>query len=73
MLPGHRGHGLGLHIKARMAERLRTEHPEIERVTTSTGAENTHMIRVNTALGFTVTRTTVVLTGEVDALLRRRS
>jgi GNAT superfamily N-acetyltransferase len=54
----HRCHGLGLDI-------------EIARVTTSTGAENTHMIRVNTALGFGVTCTTVVLTGEVDALSRR--
>jgi len=71
VLPAHRGHGLGLHIKARMAERLRTEHPEITRITTSTGAENIHMIRVNTALGFVVTRTTVVMTGEVDALNRR--
>ncbi|MFC0430454.1 GNAT family N-acetyltransferase [Kutzneria buriramensis] len=68
VLAAHRGHGLGLHIKARMAERLRAERPEITRVTTSTGSDNTHMIRVNTALGYVVSHNLVVLTGEVDAI-----
>ncbi|MFI9387237.1 GNAT family N-acetyltransferase [Kutzneria sp. NPDC052558] len=65
VLPAHRGHGLGLHIKARMASWLRADHPEITRVTTSTGAENTHMIRLNTALGFVTSRTMAVVTGEL--------
>ncbi|QUQ72583.1 GNAT family N-acetyltransferase [Kutzneria sp. CA-103260] len=71
VLPAHRGHGLGRHVKARMAERLRSERPEIAWISTSTGAENAHMIRVNTALGFVVSHTMVVLTGEVEVISRR--
>jgi GNAT superfamily N-acetyltransferase len=48
----HRGHGLGLWIKAEMAHRLLTEHPEIHEVITGNAEENSHMRRINTDLGF---------------------
>jgi RimJ/RimL family protein N-acetyltransferase len=54
VVPEHRGHGLGLAMKARMLEWLTAERPEIELVRTSTAAGNEHMIRVNQKLGFTV-------------------
>jgi GNAT superfamily N-acetyltransferase len=49
----HRGRGLGAAIKAHLYRRLFADRPDVERVHTGTGADNTHMIRVNEALGFT--------------------
>jgi mycothiol synthase len=71
VLAAHRGHGLGLHLKACMAEWLHAEHPEIRRIVTSTGAGNSNMIRVNTTLGFVTSNTWVVLSGDVDSLSNR--
>jgi GNAT superfamily N-acetyltransferase len=48
----HRGNGLGLWIKAAMAQRLLAEHPEIREVRTGNAEENVHMRRINTELGF---------------------
>jgi mycothiol synthase len=48
----HRGHGLGLWVKADMALRLIAEHPEVKDVITGNADDNFHMSRINTRLGF---------------------
>lgn len=48
----HRGHGLGLWVKARNLLRLLDEAPEARRVSTWNAESNAHMIRVNRRLGF---------------------
>ena len=52
VLPAHRGHRLGLRLKADMLAFLRREHPEVRTFDTWNAAENTHMIAVNEVLGF---------------------
>ncbi|MYS07452.1 GNAT family N-acetyltransferase [Streptomyces sp. SID6041] len=56
--PAHRGHGLGLWLKAEMVRRLRAEHPGIGEVETDNAQENTHMLAVNRSLGFRFHRST---------------
>ncbi|MGW2302298.1 N-acetyltransferase family protein [Streptomyces sp. NPDC001809] len=56
--PAHRGHGLGLWLKAEMVRRLRAEHPGIGEVETDNAQENTHMLTVNRRLGFRFHRST---------------
>ncbi|MFD4321440.1 GNAT family N-acetyltransferase [Streptomyces sp. NPDC058548] len=56
--PAHRGHGLGLWLKAEMVRRLRAEHPGIEEIETDNAQDNTHMIAVNRRLGFRFHRST---------------
>jgi GNAT superfamily N-acetyltransferase len=50
----HRGHRLGLLVKAAMAEWLRAAEPALERIETWNAEVNQHMIAVNEALGYTV-------------------
>jgi GNAT superfamily N-acetyltransferase len=52
----HRGHRLGLLVKTAMLEWLALAEPQIERVETGNAASNKHMIAVNEALGFEVSR-----------------
>jgi RimJ/RimL family protein N-acetyltransferase len=68
VLEQHRGHRLGVFVKARMSAWLHEEQPAREWVMTMTNADNEHMIRVNERIGFTTTRTVVVLNAELDAL-----
>lgn len=49
---GHRGHGLGLWVKAINLLALLDAAPTVQRVHTWNAAENTHMLAINTALGF---------------------
>lgn len=65
VLPAHRGHGLGLAIKADLARRLVADRPGITRVQTATGSDNTHMIGVNHALGFVTVRTLIAMSRDV--------
>ncbi|MDX6354477.1 MAG: hypothetical protein QOF98_1380, partial [Streptomyces sp.] len=60
VLPAHRGHGLGLWIKAAMLRRVRAEHPETTEIQTDNADDNRHMLAVNTALGFRPQRRTVI-------------
>ncbi|TDU05424.1 acetyltransferase (GNAT) family protein [Streptomyces sp. 846.5] len=71
VLPEHRGHGLGRFAKAAMMRRLVAERPEMLSISTSTGAENTHMIEVNHRLGHSTVRTMVVVEAGMDALESR--
>ncbi|ARX83985.1 MULTISPECIES: GNAT family N-acetyltransferase [Streptomyces] len=52
VVPGHRGHGLGLWVKAAMVRRLRAEHPGVAEIETDNADDNVHMLAVNHALGF---------------------
>jgi hypothetical protein len=48
----HRGHGLGLWVKAMNLLRVMDERPSVQRVSTWNAVSNDHMIRVNRELGF---------------------
>ena len=52
VLKEHRGHRLGMLLKAANLEFLQTERPGHPAVTTFNAAENEHMLAVNDALGF---------------------
>ncbi|HHU11240.1 MAG TPA: GNAT family N-acetyltransferase [Intrasporangiaceae bacterium] len=53
VLREHRGHGLGLALKAANIAVLRDAYPGVERVRTWNALENSHMLAVNDALGCT--------------------
>jgi mycothiol synthase len=67
----HRGHGLGRSVKGCMLRWLASERPLLERIQTTTGAENTHMISVNHELGFSTIKTVVVVHQNLAHLLAR--
>ncbi|MCX5174127.1 GNAT family N-acetyltransferase [Streptomyces virginiae] len=50
--PAHRGHGLGLWVKAAMVRRLRAEHPDVLEIETDNAEDNVHMLAVNHRLGY---------------------
>ena len=50
----HRGHRLGLLVKAAMLEWLTEQEPALARVSTYNAAVNRHMIAINEELGFEV-------------------
>lgn len=54
VLVAHRGHGLGITVKAANLLRLRKEEPQITRVLTWNAESNRHMRAVNERLGFRV-------------------
>lgn len=49
----HRGHRLGLWVKAANLQRLARELPAVQRVHTWNAGENAHMLAINHTLGFT--------------------
>lgn len=50
----HRGHRLGLLVKAAMLQWLAEAEPKLERIATGNAAANEHMIAVNETLGYEV-------------------
>ncbi|MEV4896890.1 GNAT family N-acetyltransferase [Nonomuraea sp. NPDC055795] len=58
VVPAHRGHGLGIWLKATMVRRLRAEHPGLTEVETDTAADDAHMLAVNERLGYRACRDT---------------
>ena len=54
VLRDHRGHALGLRLKAANALRVMDELPEVTAVRTWNAASNTHMLAVNRRLGYAV-------------------
>jgi GNAT superfamily N-acetyltransferase len=50
--PAHRGHRLGMLLKASMVRRLRAEEPALTVVSTWNADSNTHMVAINDALGY---------------------
>jgi mycothiol synthase len=71
VLPAHRGHGLGVWMKAANLDWLAADHPEVTRVVTSTAADNEHMLRINRQVGFTVDAATENWEADVTGLLAR--
>ncbi|MFE7601150.1 GNAT family N-acetyltransferase [Streptomyces sp. NPDC057494] len=56
VVPAHRGHGLGLWLKAAMVRTLKDTHPGIVEIETDNADDNTHMLAVNRRLGFRADR-----------------
>lgn len=54
VLPGHRGHRLGLLVKVANLERLTSDDPRVRRILTGNARANRHMIAINEMLGFQV-------------------
>jgi GNAT superfamily N-acetyltransferase len=54
VLPAHRGHRLGLLIKAEMLDLLAAHEPAVRHILTGNAASNDHMVAINEQLGFTV-------------------
>jgi len=54
VLREHRGHGLGLRLKAANALRLMDELPEVSSIRTWNAASNAYMLAVNRRLGYAV-------------------
>ncbi|MEU9287402.1 GNAT family N-acetyltransferase [Streptomyces sp. NPDC048275] len=59
VLPKHRGHGLGLWMKAESIRTARRRHPELGGLLTDTADSNAPMRRINDALGYLPTRRAV--------------
>jgi GNAT superfamily N-acetyltransferase len=59
VLPAHRGHGLGLWVKAEMLRLVGVTYPGLTEVQTDNADDNRHMLAVNTSLGFRPLRRTV--------------
>ncbi|MEV4410669.1 GNAT family N-acetyltransferase [Catellatospora sp. NPDC049609] len=52
VVPAHRGHGLGLWVKAEMLRWLAADGGAVRRIRTTTEPSNEHMLRINERLGF---------------------
>jgi mycothiol synthase len=67
----HRGHGLGLSMKAAMATWLTTERTDVAEIGTNVAADNPHMIRINHEIGYVTTRIMMDVEADLAALLDR--
>lgn len=52
VLDDHRGHNLGMLVKAANLQRLQEDVPSARRISTWNAEENAHMLAINVALGF---------------------
>ncbi|MEV6603803.1 GNAT family N-acetyltransferase [Kutzneria sp. NPDC051319] len=68
VLGAHRGHGLGLAMKADMLRWITADKDDLEQVWTSTGVANTHMADVNHRLGFATVRRYSVVNRDLEGL-----
>ncbi|MEY9855642.1 mycothiol synthase [Catenulispora sp. GAS73] len=66
-----RGRGLGLAIKGAMLRWLTADRPAIGQVWTHTVHDNTHMIRINHALGYVTTAALAYVEVGADELVKR--
>ena len=65
VVPAHRGHRLGVRLKAAMVEWLRSAHPGVREVETDNAEDNAHMLAVNEQLGFVTHRRTVIVQADL--------
>jgi GNAT superfamily N-acetyltransferase len=63
----HRGHRLGLLLKVEMMRWLAEREPQLEWIETFNQADNTHMISVNEALGYRLSRVFAMYELNLDA------
>ncbi|MBW4721340.1 GNAT family N-acetyltransferase [Saccharothrix obliqua] len=68
VVPAHRGRGLGRCVKGHLTTWLLADRPGLDRIYTTTGAGNEHMIRVNHQLGYTTVRTMVAVNRDLAEL-----
>lgn len=66
-----RGHGLGLAVKGAMLRWLTAERPAVEEIFTQTAHDNTHMIRINHAIGYATAATLAELETATADLAKR--
>ena len=71
VLAAHRGHGLGRCVKAHLTRWLVAERPAVARISTTTGEDNAHMLRVNSDIGYTTLRSVVAVRQDVAELTAR--
>lgn len=69
----HRGHGLGVAMKAAMMRWIRAERPQTAIVLTTTAKANEHMIDVNLRVGYKTLRSIIYVETTVDGLAERLS
>ena len=66
----HRGHGLGLWMKAAMLQRILNERPRALYVRTNNANVNTQMLSINTQLGFRPAASTLLWQVHAAGLVR---
>lgn len=71
VVPAHRGHGLGLWVKAELLRRLLAERPDVEEIVAQNAEDNVHMWRINARLGFRTYATVCERQGAVADLAAR--
>lgn len=68
--PAHRGHALGMWLKAALLERLVRERPKARFIRTGNAKANEAMLRINTELGFRPAWSTTFWQAEVATLIQ---
>lgn len=71
VLPAHRGHGLGLWMKAEMLRWLRAERQDVLEIVTSIVEDNAYLRQINERLGYKLDRWWYHFQSDVQALARR--
>ncbi|MEU5265646.1 GNAT family N-acetyltransferase [Amycolatopsis sp. NPDC021455] len=71
VLAGHRGHGLGRCVKGHLTRWLVAERPAVARISTTTGEDNAHMLRVNRDVGYTTLRSMIAVRQGLEELTAR--
>jgi GNAT superfamily N-acetyltransferase len=68
VLPGHRGHRLGLAVKVRNVQRVQSLHPDARELHTFNAVQNAPMVAINDLLGFRPVEQTGEWQGPLDQM-----